>query len=325
MPLSTHPVAAVLRTRREDGSSPGARRDPHRVAVVIEGGGMRGVVSAGMTAALERLGLTACFDLVVGSSAGAINGAGLLGGMAAAGPGVYCGPLASRRFINPARLLVGRPALDVRFVLAHAAAGIEADRLEPTITRAMELHCVAVDVDTAELVTFAGMQTQQELWDALLATTRMPWVGGGPMTIGGRRYIDGALGASIPLAAALEAGATHVLVLQTRPFGVPRSTGSRLADVFIERHLRRLNPALVQAWRDRIPDYERLVVDIARRSSEPGADPPDVLGLRPPAGTPVVGQLERRAPVLSAAAAAAERLVEDALGAGMRAETGAAR
>jgi predicted acylesterase/phospholipase RssA len=210
-------------------------------------------------------------------------------------------------------------------VLAHAAAGIEADRLEPTITRAMELHCVAVDVDTAELVTFAGMQTQQELWDALLATTRMPWVGGGPMTIGGRRYIDGALGASIPLAAALEAGATHVLVLQTRPFGVPRSTGSRLADVFIERHLRRLNPALVQAWRDRIPDYERLVVDIARRSSEPGADPPYVLGLRPPAGTPVVGQLERRAPVLSAAAAAAERLVEDALGAGMRAEIGAAR
>ena len=46
---------------------------------------MRGVVSAGMTAALERLGLTRCFDLVVGSSAGALNAAALLGGVARPG------------------------------------------------------------------------------------------------------------------------------------------------------------------------------------------------------------------------------------------------
>src|SRR5204863_9533667 len=102
----------------------------------------------------------------------------------------------------------------------------------------------------------------------------------------------------IPLAAALEAGATHVLVLQTRPFGVSRSTGSRIGDAFIERHLRRLNPALVQVWRDRIPSYESLVEDIARRSAAPGDAPPYVLGLRPVAGTPVVRQLERRASVL---------------------------
>ena len=49
---------------------PGARDDPHRVALVLEGGGMRGVVSAGMAAALERLDLTRCLDLVVGASAG---------------------------------------------------------------------------------------------------------------------------------------------------------------------------------------------------------------------------------------------------------------
>ena len=66
----------MLRERLEAGSQPGARRDGHRVALVLEGGGMRGVVSAGMTAALERFGLTPCFDLVVGSSAGAFNGVG---------------------------------------------------------------------------------------------------------------------------------------------------------------------------------------------------------------------------------------------------------
>jgi predicted patatin/cPLA2 family phospholipase len=312
MPVSRHPVAELLRHRRAEGSSAGARRDPHRLALVLEGGGMRGVVSAGMAAAIERLGLTPAFDLVVGSSAGALNGAGLLAGVAAAGPGMYAGPLASRQFINPARLLVGRPALDVRFVLRHASAEVDPGRHERTIASAVPLHCVAVDVDRAAPVTFTGMRTREELWQVLLATTRMPLLGGGPVPIDGRRYIDGALAASVPLEAALEAGATHVLVLQTRPHGVPRSTGSRGADLLIERHLRRLNPALVQLWRDRLPSYELLVGDIARRSAAPTAQPPYVLGLRPAAGTPVVGQLERRAPELARAAAAAQQLVEEA-------------
>src|SRR5918997_2845545 len=65
----THPVTTVLRERAERGSEPGAREDPHRVALVLEGGGMRGVVSAGVTAALQRLGPTGCFHLLVGASA----------------------------------------------------------------------------------------------------------------------------------------------------------------------------------------------------------------------------------------------------------------
>jgi hypothetical protein len=104
-----------------------------------------------------------------------------------------------------------------------------------------------------------------------------------------------------------------VLVLQTRPHGVPRSSGSRVADRLIERHLRRLNPELERLWRERVPGYERLVAQIARMSGAPGDEPPHVLGLRPPAGTPVVAQLERRPEVLSRAAAAGARLAEEAL------------
>jgi hypothetical protein len=55
------------------------------------------------------------------------------------------------------------------------------------------------------------------------------------------------------------------------------------------------------------------VADIARRSADAGSGPPFVLGLRPPAETPVVGQLERRPHILSTAAADAERLVEELL------------
>ena len=306
----THPVLDVLNARLSNGSAPGARTDPHRVAVVLEGGGMRGVVSAGMTAALERLGLTRCFDLVVGSSAGALNAAALLGGVARPAAAMYHTVLASRRFVNPVRLLFGRPALDVRFVLAHADGDLDADRHRRTISSPIGFHCVALDVDSTESVEFSGMRTKDELWNVLLATTRMPWIGGPPVPISGRRYIDGALACPIPIGNAIDAGATHVLVLQTRPYGVPRSAGGRVGERLIARHLRGLNPALVPMWHGRIEAYENLVEDIARRSASSNGDGPCVFGLRPPAGTPVVTQLERRPEVLLRAATDADRLVE---------------
>jgi predicted acylesterase/phospholipase RssA len=144
----------------------------------------------------------------------------------------------------------------------------------------------------------------------------MPWAGGPPIEIDGRRYLDGGMAAPIPVAEALAAGATHVLALQTRPHGVPRRSASRLGDRLIERHLGRLNPPLVRLYRDRIAAYELLVDDIARRSAEPASGPPHVLGVRPSAGTPCVGQLERRPAILGAAAVDAERLLEQALSAG---------
>jgi predicted patatin/cPLA2 family phospholipase len=308
-----HPVIEVLRERH--GTAPGARADDHRVALVIEGGGMRGVVSAGMTAAIERLGFTDAFDFVVGASAGALNGAALLAGVARAGAESYHGTMAgSREFLRPLRLLSGRPAINVRWVLEHASHGLDADRHERTLASAIPLRCVAVDVQTAAVVEFSGMRTRDALWDALLATSRMPWVGGAPVEIDGRRYLDGGLAAAIPVASALEAGATHALVLQTRPQGVPRSSGSALADRLIERHLRRLNPALVALYRARVADYERVVGEIAHAGESPGAEGPWVLGLRPPAGTPLIGQLERDPRRLAAAAADAERLAAAALG-----------
>ena len=310
----SHPVLEVLQTRLRSGSEPGARTDPHKVAVVLEGGGMRGVVSAGMTAALERLGLTRCVDLVVGSSAGALNAAALLGGVAQPAARMYHTVLASRRFVNPVRLLFGRPALDVRFVLAHADDDLDAERHQRTISSPIPLHCVALDVDTASSVEFTGMRTKDELWQVLLATTRMPWIGGPPVPIGDRRFIDGALATPIPIALAVDQGATHVLVLQTRPYGVPRSAGGRVGEALIARHLRRLNPALEALWHGRIEEYENLVEDIARRSQSPNGDGPYVYGLRPPAGTPVVTQLERRPEVLERAARDAQDLVERTLG-----------
>lgn len=75
-----HPALQLLRQRALSGSRPGQRRDPFKLGLVVEGGGMRGCVSGGALQALTDLGLRDTFDAVYGSSAGAINSTYFLSG-----------------------------------------------------------------------------------------------------------------------------------------------------------------------------------------------------------------------------------------------------
>ncbi len=59
-----HEVLRALTSRVQDGTQAGARDDGLRVALAIEGGGMRGTISAGMAFALHELGLVPAFDAV---------------------------------------------------------------------------------------------------------------------------------------------------------------------------------------------------------------------------------------------------------------------
>lgn len=56
------------------------RACPSQVGLAIEGGGMRGCVSAGMIAAVSTFGLMDTFDAVYGSSAGSLVGAYAIAG-----------------------------------------------------------------------------------------------------------------------------------------------------------------------------------------------------------------------------------------------------
>ena len=107
-----HEVLRVLGERARAGSRPGERRDGFRVALAIEGGGMRGTISAGMALALDELGLVSAFDAVYGASAGAITGAWLLS--RPQGLRGWTEPAYARAFIRRSGLLRGRPVADVR-------------------------------------------------------------------------------------------------------------------------------------------------------------------------------------------------------------------
>jgi predicted patatin/cPLA2 family phospholipase len=297
----THPVLELLRAR-----AAGEARGDARLALVLEGGGMRGVVSSAMADALEARELRDAFDLVVGTSAGALNGAAFLAGVARGCTDNYLDADLVKRYIAPRRLLIGRAAVDVAFTLDRDNPGLDGDRHRRT-AESGKLHAIAIDVATARPETLSDLTTPEELRGGLLATSRLPWLGGDPVEFRGRRWLDGGLVDPIPVDAALQRGATHVLVLQTRPEGVPRTPAGGLVERIIARRLRALNPDLVPLAAGRFAVYEDVVTRIATNTT-------NVLGVRLPAGTPSVSQLERSTEELRAAADAGRAAIAQLLG-----------
>jgi predicted patatin/cPLA2 family phospholipase len=290
-------VIDILRARAARGS-----RAPHhdgaRIALAIEGGAMRGVVSAGMVAALEQLGLTGAFDAVYGSSAGAINGAYFLAGQANLGATIYSEDINNRHFINLARPLTGRPIVDLEFLLDHVAHRLKPLDTARVLASPAALTVMATDVAAAAQAALRDFGDADSLFAALRAGATMPIVAGPPVTYRGRAYLDASLTQPIPVPQAEADGHTHILALLTRPSQAAPSS-SPLDRWYVLPRLRRISPALADRYADRTGPYTDLLQSIgagwgpARRAV--------VLGLRPAA--PEVSKLERDATRLLEAAA----------------------
>lgn len=127
---TTHPVIRTIVERWKDGSKPGKRGDNHKIALAIEGGGMRGCVSAGATAALHFLGLNDVFDLVYGSSAGAMIASYFIAKQFG-GTLIYHDvlPSAKTAFIDKSKLAVaaGVPQFLLNLLLAKGKKNISID------------------------------------------------------------------------------------------------------------------------------------------------------------------------------------------------------
>lgn len=214
--MTAHEVLEVLARRAKSGSQPGQRTDGLRVVLSVEGGGMRGTLTAGMAHALHELGLVRAFDAVYGSSAGAITGAWLLSSNPDGLRG-WARPDYARTLIRWSGLLRGRPVVDVRTLVEEVYQSEFPMDFASILASDVEYHPLATDADSGQAIDLRPLIADPvDLRLALRASASLPFLAGPPVHLDGHRFYDAGVAESIPFRTPLAQGATHVLILRSR-------------------------------------------------------------------------------------------------------------
>jgi predicted patatin/cPLA2 family phospholipase len=301
----THPVAAALRER------PGGSR----IALVVEGGGMRGAVSGGMALGLDELGLAGAFDAAYGSSAGTLNAMWLVSGRVRDGIPTWTDPALVGELISRRRGLTRQgPVVDVQRLVEERYEQLSPGLFDAVLGGRTELHPIATDVRTADPIDLHDtIRDPVSLRRALRASAALPLLAGPPIAIDGRRFIDAGLSAAIPIRAAIDDGATHILVLRSRRAGEAVQPPGRLSGALTGRALRRVSPALETAFRTRVQREGADEALLARYDGDASLEP-SILSIRPAPGSPVPSRLERDMATIRAGLEAGRTAAHAALG-----------
>jgi len=303
-----HDVLRVLAERARTRSLPGQRTDGLRVALAIEGGGMRGTISGGMGLALYELGLLPSFDAVYGASSGAITGAWLLSSRPEGLRG-WANPVYANMLIRRSNLLRGRPMVDVHALIEKIYQDVFPLDFKSILDNPVEYHPLATDTATGistDLYPLVG--TPAELRRAVRASAALPVLAGPPVELGGRHFYDAGLSESIPYRTALSQHATHVLVLRTRR-NVDGPRPSRSGPLVARTALRRGSSLLRDAYLAR---NERLATDDARLAdydARPAGGSPSIMSIRPATAAPQISRWARDGQQLMAALEAGREAV----------------
>ncbi|KAL6785982.1 hypothetical protein ACKKBG_A00920 [Auxenochlorella protothecoides x Auxenochlorella symbiontica] len=268
----------------------GRRADGARLALVIEGGGMRGCVSGGALQALNELGLAPLFDVVYGSSAGAINATYFLSGQRD-GVTIYHDHIAHEGFVSLKRLWRGQaaaPVLNLPYLIDHVMEGVLPLDWDAVLASRLPLKVVASSLDSLKPIVLDGFDSKEDLKTCLKASANIPEIAGGPITHRGHRLVDAAVFEAIPFRSAIADGCTHALVLCTRPRPRPRAGPMDGAlEGALEAAVKRavLSPDyMVPAWK---AEYAAILADgcTADEQLAGALDGDDAAG-GPPAGRP---------------------------------------
>ncbi len=203
-------VLDVVRARARSAS----RADGHRLAVVVEGGSMRGVYTAGSLLALHIMGLWKLFDNAYGTSAGAANTAHFLSGMGDVKADSYYRVLADGRFYNPRRV---SKIVDIDFFVDEVLTTLRPVEVDRVMDSGTAFWVSLADFVTARTMLFHAQAGSFPLLQILKAATAMPILYNKLIDLGEVRGFDAGFINPFPLGEALAHENSHILVLLAAP------------------------------------------------------------------------------------------------------------
>jgi predicted patatin/cPLA2 family phospholipase len=248
-------------------------------ALVVEGGGMRGVFSAGVLDAFGEAGFDP-FDLYVGVSAGACNLASHLAGQYGRNYHIYSTYSITPEFISLKKYLRGGHFMDLDWLWESTIRDYRLDlkKIFGKLKKQKKEYVLGVtSLDTGGVVYLNP--DADNLEHLLKISSAIPLLYRNTLSTGNENALDGGIAAPIPVFEAYRRGAKTITVIRSRPADYIKQK-SRMD--FLMPLIFRKHPALAAALKKRPAIYMDSVAFIK--------NPPDdvtVHEIASPSGMPV--------------------------------------
>lgn len=227
-----------------------------KTALVVEGGGMRGIFAAGILHAFGREKFDP-FDFYIGVSAGACHLASHLAGQNDRNFDITLRYSLSSQFINPWRFMRGGHLMDLDWMWEQTITNYRLNLkylFDYLRAKNKEYFVVATSMQTGEALYLRPDKNTLE--DYLKISSSIPVFYRNVLEVKGEPATDGGIADSIPVRRAYELGATNIIVMRTRPSDYVKKQ-SRLA--FIFSFYFRKYPRLVEKFKKRAQNYMESV------------------------------------------------------------------
>ena len=221
-----------------------------KTGLVLEGGGMRGIYTAGVLDALTDANVFP--DYVIGVSAGATNGVSYVSGQRGRSRRVNLDYLDDKRYMGLNNLILHRSMFNMDFLFGDITEKLDPFDFDAFIASPIEFITGVTDANTGKPAYFDKSHLNHET-TVLRASASIPMFSPIVRYQGGE-YLDGGTTDPIPFEKALADGCERIIVVLTRHREYVKSP-EPMHGVYA-RALRR-HPAMVRALEERHLVYAR--------------------------------------------------------------------
>lgn len=231
-----------------------------KTGLVLEGGGMRGIFTAGVLDVLMENGMI--FDGVIGVSAGAIHGCSMVSGQNGRSIRYYKNYHKDKRFMSFHNWLRTGDLVDEQFCYHEIPEVLDPYDNEAFLQSETEFYVTCTNLETGE-AEYIRMHNMFEDIDYLRASASMPYVSR-IVEKDGMKLLDGGCSDSIPLRQFLKMGFKKNVVVLTRPKGYRKKPEKK----GLAKLLYRKFPKFVEALESRPKMYNKTVKYIEKLEEE---------------------------------------------------------
>jgi predicted patatin/cPLA2 family phospholipase len=187
-----------------------------KTGLVLEGGGMRGLFTAGVLDVFLENGIS--FDYIVGVSAGACNGASYVSRQLKRNLHIQLDYIGEKRYASLANFIKTRSIFGMDFIFDEIPNSLNPFDYEAFSAAGCEYLTGVTDVLTGSPVYFDKYESKADFLTKLRASSSIPVCS--PMVeISGRKYLDGGTSDPRPMDRAFADGCDKVVVVLTKERG----------------------------------------------------------------------------------------------------------